>query len=132
MREFKTEFDAISTGDVTEDEVRKARLTRRSDLIATAETTNGLANNFAALIADDRPLSAIGDEIRALETVTVDDVRGIATSGLLNWDSMLVVLVGDAASVREQLEEAGFPEPVMATAEGKLVAATDQSAVTAP
>jgi predicted Zn-dependent peptidase len=111
LGEFRKEFQGLASGDVTADELAKAVRTLRYELINTAETTGSLAGTLTELAADGRPLDAIATELASLERVELEAVNEIARSGLYEWDSLLVVLVGDAATVAAQLEAAGFPRP---------------------
>jgi hypothetical protein len=63
------------------------------------------------LAADGRPLDAIATELVSLDRVELDAVNEMARSGLYDWGSLLVLLVGDADSLTAQLEAAGFPRP---------------------
>jgi zinc protease len=111
LGEFRKEFQGLASGNVTADELAKAVRTLRYELINTAETTGSLAGTLTELAADGRPLDAIATELASLERVNLDAVNAMARSGLYDWDSLLVVLVGDSASVSAQLEAAGFPRP---------------------
>jgi len=111
LGEFRREFQGLASGDVTADELAKAVRTVRYDLVGTAETTGSLAGTLTELAADGRPLDAIATSLASLESVDLAAVNSLARSGLYDWESLLVVLVGDAASVASQLEAAGFPRP---------------------
>jgi len=111
LGEFRNEFQGMASGDVTADELAKAVRTVRYDLVGTAETTGSLAGSLTELAANGRPLDAIATSLATLEHVDLAAVNALARSGLYDWESLLVVLVGDAASVTKQLEAAGFPPP---------------------
>ena len=111
LGELRNEFQALATGDVTADELAKAVRTVRYDLVGTAETTGSLAGTLTELAASGRPLDAIAVAFANLERVDLAAVNSLARSGLYDWGSLLVVLVGDAASVTAQLEAAGFARP---------------------
>jgi predicted Zn-dependent peptidase len=111
LGEFRREFQGLASGDVTADELAKAVRTVRYDLVGTAETTGSLAGSLTELAANGRPLDGIATALASLESVDLAAVNALARSGLYDWESLLVVLVGDAASVTSQLEAAGFPRP---------------------
>jgi hypothetical protein len=85
----------------------------RYDLGATAGTTAALEATLVGLAADGRPLDSVPTALESLDHVDLDTVSSLARSGIADWDSLLVVLVGDAQSLLSQLEEAGFPTPEM-------------------
>jgi predicted Zn-dependent peptidase len=111
LGEFRNEFQGLATGDVTAEELAKAVRTVRYDLVGTAETTASLAGALTELAASGRPLDAIATSLPMLERVNLDAVNALARSGLYDWGSLVVVLVGDAVVVTEQLEAAGFAKP---------------------
>ena len=56
------------------------------------------------------------------ELSTLDAVNDIARSGLAAWNTLLIVLVGDAEKVQPQLEEVGFPPAELVDMEGNPIA----------
>ncbi len=122
LGEFRQEFTGLAGGNVTEQEIGKAVRTARRNLVETTETTAGLAGALAEYVANGRPVDALAGEIEALGGVTLERANAFARSGLYDWKGLIVVLVGDREKVLPQLREAGFPEPVVADAEGRLLA----------
>jgi hypothetical protein len=55
--------------------------------------------------------------LSSLATVDLDRANREARSGLYDWDNLLVILVGDRKAVTSQLKEAGFPEPLVYSAD---------------
>ncbi len=119
LTEFRNEFNALSSGDVTPDELEKAVRTVRFDLENAGATTGEMAGLVAGLLRNGRPVDAVTQDLTALANVDLDVVNAAAKSGLYGWDDLLVVLVGDKEQVLPQLEEAGFPAPTVVDAEGK-------------
>jgi len=113
LDEFRREFQGVASGNVSAEELSKASKTVRFELVNAAETTGSLAGTLTALAADGRPMDSIARRLATLGEVDLELVNRIAQSGLYDWSSLLVVLVGDAASVRPQLENAGFVDPIM-------------------
>ena len=111
LSEFKKEFDALATGDVTQAELDKARETVKARLVEDAETTSRQAGALLTLVSAGLPLDMTEKDLAALEEVDLARINAIATSGLFDWSKLVVVLVGDRAAVLPQLAEAGFPEP---------------------
>jgi predicted Zn-dependent peptidase len=119
LAEFREEFAALAGGDVREAELAKAVETVRYDLVRSAETTGSLAGTLTGLVSDGRPLDALGRLASALESLTLADLNGLATSGLYAWDALTIVIVGDAEAVVPQLVDAGFGEPRRVDPEGR-------------
>jgi predicted Zn-dependent peptidase len=99
--------------------MRKAAETVRFNRIRSAETTSSVAGTFAGFLRDGRPLDSLTRDLESLEHVTLTDVNEEARSGLFEWDSLIVVIVGDREAVIPQLQESGFEAPTRVDAEGK-------------
>jgi len=121
LREFHNELALISKAGITVDELGKALESSRTGLIETAATTSSVASNLAGLVANARPLDSAARELAELEDVTLEAANGVAASGLFAWEDLAIVLVGDRATIVEQLAAAGFPEPIEVTPEGDPV-----------
>jgi predicted Zn-dependent peptidase len=124
LTEFKREFDGLASGDVTEDELGKAVSTVRHRMTTSGGTTDRLAATLQGLVSNGRPLGALGADFAALDSVDLEGANRMARSGLYDWDSLLVVMVGDAEAVLPQLEAAGFPEPEILDVDGNPVPGT--------
>jgi predicted Zn-dependent peptidase len=121
LTEFKREFDGLAGGDVGEEELGKAARTSRRVLIENAESTRSLAEAMLDNARRGRAIDTLPADIAAVDAVTLERTRALAQSGLYDWRGLLVVLVGDRAQVAPQLKEAGFPEPLLADEEGRLL-----------
>ncbi len=122
LSEFKKEFDGLSGGDITADELAKSLSTVRYDLTNTAESTSSMASTLVSLAANGRPLDDVATVYSSLDKVDLEDANALARSGLYGWDSLAIVLVGDAETVIPQLEEHGFPAPEFVDMAGQPVA----------
>lgn len=109
--EFKKEFAAMQESGISESELGKAIATRTIRLVQTAETTSGLLRAISGLVTDGRDSTALSEDLNYLGQVEMQDAQRAAKSDTLDWDKLLIVLVGDKEAVLPQLEEAGFPEP---------------------
>jgi predicted Zn-dependent peptidase len=123
LTEFKNEFDGLAGGDVTADEFEKAVSTLRYDLTTSGETTSSLAATLQSIVSDGRPLDAVRADLQHLQDIDLQRVNSAARSGLYDWDSLLVVMVGDAGQVLPQIADAGFPEPRLVDIRGERVEA---------
>ncbi|MEW6758157.1 MAG: pitrilysin family protein [Acidobacteriota bacterium] len=120
--EFRREFDRLASGDVTPEETAKAARSLRFDLLSAAETAGGLAGTLSDLLSAGRPADSLPSASAALEALGPEAVNAAAQSGLFDWNSLTVVLVGDRAAVLPLLREAGLPEPELRDPEGRLPA----------
>lgn len=121
LTEFKREFDGLAGGDVGEEELGKAARTARRVLIENAESTRSLAEAMLDNARRGRAVDTLPADIAAIDAATLERTRALARSGLYDWRGLLVVLVGDREKVVPQLQEAGFPPPLLADAEGRLL-----------
>ena len=118
LAEFRREFGGLAGGDVTAPELDKAARTVRFELETGGDTTNAAVDQLAGLLRDGRPADAVNRDLAALPGVDLAAANALARSGLYRWEDLLVVLVGDKATVLPQLAEAGFPAPQVVDADG--------------
>jgi predicted Zn-dependent peptidase len=117
LAEYRSEFARLAGGDVTPGELTKAVKTARQDVVDSAGTTGSLLALFSGLASDGRPMDDSATYLSSLATVDLDRANREARSGLYDWDNLLVILVGDRKAVTSQLKEAGFPEPLVYSAD---------------
>jgi zinc protease len=122
LAEFKKEFGLLASGNVGADELNKAVRLSRFDLVGSTETVTGQAEVLADLLASGRPLDATGRDLAALDAVALEGALRQAHSGIFDWSSLLVVLVGDRDAILPQLAAAGFPAPRVLDSEGRPLA----------
>jgi predicted Zn-dependent peptidase len=121
LGEFKNEFDAIATGDLSAEELTKALSTQRHRLVTAGSTTSAVAATLEGIVVDGRPLDAVHRALASIDQTTLEQVNEYAaSSGIFAWDSLLVVIVGDSATVTPQLEAAGFGKTLLADTDGNL------------
>ncbi len=121
LAEFKKEFDGLAGGDISEQELSKAISTLRYELVKTGDSTGSLASTLVSLAADGRPLESVSTDLVSLDGVSLEMVNDVASSGLYDWNELLIVLVGDAKKVSTQLVAAGFEPPQTVDQEGRPV-----------
>ncbi len=78
-----------------------------------------MANGLANLVANRLPLDSTRQALESLDTFGLDELNAEARSGHHEFDSLLVVMVGDAAVVQPQLEEAGFGPAIELNSDGE-------------
>ncbi len=122
LREFYNEFNALRSGDVTEEEARKTRETNRMGMIQSFQGLGGLIAIAQTLESNGLPFRSLGDDLSTIAAATEADLNGLAPSAL-PLDKALLVLVGDKAAILEQIKDLDLPEPEELTVTGDPVAA---------
>jgi zinc protease len=105
VREFTAEFARLSTGDIDDEELSKARRSQRTSLIeafAMLESTLSTAQELASF---GRNVESVATELEAAQALAASDLNA-AAKVLLDLDGGVLVLVGDEAEIRRQLSEA--------------------------
>ncbi len=110
IQEFLNEFKRLSSGDVTDPEAGKAAATRRSDVVESMGSLTGLLSVAAGYELNNRPFSALAEDLRAAQALTSANLNQLAKSAL-PLERGLLVLVGDRATILKQLEGLGLPKP---------------------
>lgn len=121
LTEFLKEFNKIRTGDLSDDEIAKARETRRSDMIRSFGQLRGLVGAAANLQSAGLPYETLGADFDSIEKATAAQINGLAKTAV-NYDQGVLVLVGDKALILEQLKSVqGLPAPEVFDASGNPV-----------
>jgi hypothetical protein len=120
LQEFKREFDGLAKGDVTAEELTKARETVRANLVSSLETTRGTADELVEEYADHRPGRRRGARPRGARPGRARGRERLRPPGLLRLEGP-----ADRAGRRPradpaQLAAAGFGAPLAADADGRL------------
>jgi zinc protease len=105
--EYENEIGAFAGGDMTEDELRRARDTYIRTLPSTLETDDAIASAIADLVVLGRPLDfyrTLPDRARAL---TRDQVIAVVKKWI-KPEEWPVVIVGPVGDARGELEKLGF------------------------
>ena len=108
LSELKFEYDRLAQDGISPEELNKAVESTRTDLIRRAATTSNLARMLLGTVSARRPLDALARDLAALEDVTLEDCNRLAASGLFDWSTYAIVLVGDRSVIQPQLEAAGM------------------------
>jgi predicted Zn-dependent peptidase len=92
------------------------RLTAREFLVGVSptrwETAEALVSQISTVVGCDLPVSWIDEYLTGLRESSLDDVNG-ALRRHVRPDDLLVVAVGEAASVTAPLERLGFGTPTV-------------------
>ncbi len=110
VREFLAEFARMRLGDISGDEVEKARSTLRNIRVHASESLDGLVSELDGLVTFDLPLDHQVHDLARLEGVTVEQVNAVARR-VLHPSGGVLVLVGDAAQIEPQLAGMDLPKP---------------------
>lgn len=117
LNEFLKEFKKIRGSDVSADEVDKARLTHRTNVIQSFQGLRGILATAATLELNGLPFSSIGDELNAIEKVTADDLNNLSEASI-PLEQAVIVLVGDKNTILAQIGDLGLPTPTELTVTG--------------
>ncbi len=86
----------------------------------TMETPGQIANQLSNLVLYNLPEDYFNTYIQNIEKVSAKDVRRVAEK-YLQPDKMLIVIVGDVATIRTGLENLGYGKASLCDAEGKVM-----------
>ncbi|MCZ6683693.1 MAG: pitrilysin family protein [Planctomycetota bacterium] len=118
LGEFLKEFKKIRGGDVSADEMTKARLTRRTNMIQSFQGLRGILAMAATLELNELPFSSIGDELNAIGDVTKEALNKLAGPSI-PLEQAVIVLVGDKKTILAQIADLGLPTPTELTVTGE-------------
>jgi len=107
LRLIVDEFWRLQRERVSERELGDAKAYLTGSFPLTIETPNEIALQVLNVVFYDLPLSDLQNVRERVNAVTVDDIQRVARA-YLKPDRLSVVLVGDAAAFRSQLEGVGF------------------------
>lgn len=114
-KEVLGELDRMRTLLVSAEELADAKSTLIDALPARFETAGATAGSFASLATYDLPLDEFATRPARLARITPEDVRRVAKT-YLDPNEILLVVVGDAAVVKPQLEELHLGDVVVRAA----------------
>jgi predicted Zn-dependent peptidase len=120
VMEFMKELKKIRDEDVTMQELEFARnsLIRREP--QSFETPQQIASQLASLVLYDLPDNYFETYVENFENVTIADVRRVAQK-VLNPSAMNIVIVGDVAAIKNDLEGLGYGPVKLLDTAGKTV-----------
>ena len=101
LADLMAELDRLDEG-MSADEIARAALARRTQLVSALETSSNLAGSYASLWECGRDPSGFQDELEVMGALTPEDVREGARR--LELGRAAMVVVGDLARVRASVE----------------------------
>lgn len=120
LGEFMAELSRLPKGDFDEDEFARARETWKAELVQSFETQAGVLATIAGLYVNDKPMTAINDFARELETYDLAKFNAIARE-FPTIDEATIVLVGDRSTILSQIAGMDLPEPEFYDTQGHRV-----------
>lgn len=103
LREFFAEFERLAAEGVPDEDRAKAVATARNALVDASEGQAGILAQAVELIGRARSIADFDRDFAALGGPGAQDLADVARRGIAPRDGLLV-LVGDEAIVREQIE----------------------------
>ncbi len=120
IREFLAEFARLRAGDISEAEAGKARETLRAEAAQRFQGLGGVLASASALVEAGLPFGTLGRDLASMQTIAASDLNRLAGPGV-DVDHAVLVLVGDKATILEQIRDLGLPKPVELTASGERI-----------
>ncbi|HWQ27611.1 MAG TPA: pitrilysin family protein, partial [Dehalococcoidia bacterium] len=117
LKEFMKEFNRLRAGDVTADELGKARESIRTDVIQDFEQNAGLISAAARLLEARLPWDTVAGDLAALNALTPESLNARAKE-TFPIEQGVLVLVGDRDAILPQLKDLDLPAPVEYTIDG--------------
>lgn len=120
IREFLTELKRLAAdqGDLTAEELEKGRRSLRAGIVQSFGSLYGVLGNAAELLLNGAPFTTTASDLQTLDAITLAELNG-AGKQALQLDRAILVLVGDEATVKKQLEGLGLPTPVLVDSYGE-------------
>jgi len=119
VKEILAEIDAIRGAPVTEEELADAKSQVIKQLPSWFETAGGTAGTLAAMAVHGLPIDEFATLPARIQKVTREDVQRVAEARLRPSQLRLVV-VGDAAKIKESLGQLGLGEVVVKPLPSKM------------
>jgi predicted Zn-dependent peptidase len=119
LAEFLKEFRGIRNGTVSSAEADKARSSRRTGLVESLATLDGVIDTAVELSDHGRPISALNADATAIAGVTADQLNSLSHSAI-PLESGLLVLVGDRKAILRQISGLDLPTPIELDETGKI------------
>ncbi len=111
LAEFAKEFASIRSGNVTDEEARKARSSWRSEQVGSFQSLSGLLGQYAARVLQGVPLVTLRKDFDVATGTTTEALNDLARRRVA-FDRGVLVLVGDRAEILPQIAPLGLPPPL--------------------
>jgi zinc protease len=119
--EFDRELQALAGGrPIAPEELSNARERRLRGYAQQFESLGRVAGQVATLWAQGLPMAELQREYDATATITLDEVLGAART-YVKPDASFTLLVGDRATIEQDVRELGLGEVIVVDSEGRPV-----------
>jgi zinc protease len=119
VKEMLAELHKLAAGDVSSEELTKARQSYRADLVQRFATLGSLLGTASALEEQGVPFASLAADMRDADSATADQLNQVARQ-YPKLEKGLLILVGDEALIRKQIKDLGLPPAVSYDPNGKL------------
>jgi len=123
LKEFLAEFSRLRAGaggDLSDDEVTKARETVRTETVQSFEGLRQILGVAGELSRCDLPFDTIAKDLASAAALDAKALNTLAPKAL-DLDRGVLVLVGDKALILEQIKDLGLPTPTEVDPQGEPV-----------
>lgn len=108
VEEFLAELSRIRTGDVSDGEAQKARLSMRSQLVQSLSGPVGVVNTAVGLWLDGRDFDSLDQDLAKIAEMKASDINAVSKLGV-QIDHGVLVLVGDKDLILGQIKDLKLP-----------------------
>jgi predicted Zn-dependent peptidase len=117
LKEFMKEFASIRGGDISDEEVNKARASFRTDLVQYYENLGAVLQSAVTLLRNARPFDGPAADLKA-SAVSSQELNALAKDAV-PLEQGVLILVGDRQTILDQIQGLGLPKPVELTVTGE-------------
>lgn len=120
LKEFLTEIGGLRGGNISDEEVIKARETLRTDVIQAFAGLGGVLAAASEPLQNGLPFETLASDMAAMTQVAAPGLNAL-TRAAVPLEQGVIVLVGDKASILKQIAELklDLPAPVEVTVRGE-------------
>jgi len=115
--EFFYEIERMQRLGITPEELEFAKKSLTGSFARTFETPTQIASALQSIVLYNLPMDYFNSYLQKINNVTLDDVSRVAAD-YLDSSRMVVVVVGDAKTIRSGLEKLNIGKLVMSDADG--------------
>ncbi len=128
LKEFMNEFERLTKGDVTDEEIAKARETARNATVEQFASLESMLASAEVRLANGVPLDSIATDLDKAAAVQIAQLNTIGASLAKTLNQGVLVLVGDKSVIMPQLEGLNLPAPTFLDSDCKPVTANANAA----
>jgi len=121
LKEFIDEISRLGEGDFTEEEFERAKATWQSETVQSFETQSGVLSILLGLAFNRQSPDTVNAFVRRLPEMTLEDFNALARE-FPKMSQASITLVGDKATILEQIRELNLPAPTYRDTQGFLIA----------